>query len=117
MLLPEAPGLGFTRFLGVYLLAQVAGLVSHVPAGLGVFETVLVLLLARWLPGDAVLGSALAYRIVYYLIPLAFALVLFAGFEMLRAPALAAPGERAARPPVPRAGAARPRDQRPSRPA
>jgi len=83
VLLPEAPGLGFTRFLGVYLLAQVAGLVSHVPAGIGVFETVLVLLLAAWLPGDAVLGSAVAYRIVYYLIPLAFALVLFAGFEML----------------------------------
>ncbi|MFI5216393.1 MAG: bifunctional lysylphosphatidylglycerol flippase/synthetase MprF [Candidatus Limnocylindria bacterium] len=82
-LLPEAPGLGFTRFLGVYLLAQVAGLVSHVPAGLGVFETVLVLLLAAWLPGDAVLGSAVAYRIVYYLIPLAFALALFAGFEAL----------------------------------
>jgi phosphatidylglycerol lysyltransferase len=83
VLLPEAPGLGFGRFLGVYLLAQVAGLVSHVPAGLGVFETVLVLLLAAWIPGDAVLGSAVAYRIVYYLIPLAFALVLFAGFEML----------------------------------
>jgi uncharacterized membrane protein YbhN (UPF0104 family) len=89
VLLPEAPGLGFGRFLGVYLLAQVAGLVSHVPAGLGVFETVLVLLLAAWLPGDAVLGSAVAYRIVYYLIPLAFALVLFAGFEMLGAPPLA----------------------------
>ncbi len=83
VLLPEAPGLGFTRFLGVYLLAQVAGLVSHVPAGLGVFETVLVLLLAPWLSGDAVLGSAVAYRIVYYLIPLVFALVLFAGFEVL----------------------------------
>ena len=29
----------------------------------------MVLLLAPWLPGDAVLGSALAYRIVYYLLP------------------------------------------------
>jgi phosphatidylglycerol lysyltransferase len=83
VLLPETPGLGFTGFLGVYLLAQLAGLVSHVPAGLGVFETVLVLLLAPWLPGDAVLGSAVAYRIVYYLIPLGFGIVLFAGFEML----------------------------------
>jgi phosphatidylglycerol lysyltransferase len=83
VLLPEAPGLAFTRVLGVFLLAQVVGLVSHVPAGLGVFETVLVLLLAPWLPGDAVLGSAVAYRIVYYLIPLAFALALFAGFELM----------------------------------
>jgi len=56
--------------------------VSHVPAGLGVFETMMVLLLAPWLPGDAVLGSALAYRLVYYLMPLAVAIVLFAGFEL-----------------------------------
>jgi len=83
VLLPEAPGLGFTRFVGIYLLAQVVGLVSHVPAGLGVFETVMVLLLSPWLPGDAVLGSVVAYRIIYYLIPLALALVLFGGFEML----------------------------------
>ena len=91
MLLPAAPGLRFPQLLGVFLLAQVAGLVSHVPAGLGVFETVMVLLLAPWLPGDAVLGSVLAYRIVYYLMPVrASALTLFAGFEAARAAARAA---------------------------
>jgi phosphatidylglycerol lysyltransferase len=83
-LLPAAPGLPFATLLGVYLLAQVAGLVSHVPAGLGVFETALVVLLSPWLPGDAVLASALAYRIVYYLIPLGAAVALFTGFEVLQ---------------------------------
>jgi phosphatidylglycerol lysyltransferase len=83
VLLPAAEGLDFPRLVGVFLLAQVAGLVSHVPGGLGVFETVTVLLLSPWLPGDAVLGSVLAYRIVYYLIPLGAAVVLFAGFEAL----------------------------------
>ena len=82
-LLPAAKGLDFPHLVAVFLLAQVAGLLSHVPAGLGVFETVTVLLLAPWLPGDAVLGSVLAYRIVYYLIPLVAAVVLFAGFEVL----------------------------------
>ncbi len=82
-LLPAAPGLSFTHVLGTFLLAQVAGVVSHVPAGLGVFETVMVLLLAPWLPGDAVLGSAVAYRLVYYLLPMAVAITLFAGFEAL----------------------------------
>jgi len=81
-LLPAAPGLSFAHVLGAFLLAQVAGVVSHVPAGLGVFETVMVLLLAPWLPGDAVLGSAVAYRLVYYVLPLAVALALFAGFEL-----------------------------------
>ena len=83
VVLPHADGLGFPRFLGVFLLAQVAGLVSHLPAGLGVFETAMVLLLAPWLPGDAVLGSVLAYRIVYYLIPLGAGIGLLAGFEAL----------------------------------
>jgi len=81
-LLPAAPGLSFAHLLGAFLLAQVAGVVSHVPAGLGVFETMLVLLLAPWLPGDAVLGSALAYRLVYYLLPLGVAVALFAAFEL-----------------------------------
>jgi phosphatidylglycerol lysyltransferase len=94
VLLPETPGLGFPTLAGIFLLAQVAGLVSHVPAGLGVFETALVLLLSPWLPGDVVLGSALAYRIVYYLIPLGIALLLFAGFEALeRRTALRAAGD------------------------
>src|SRR5262249_47420476 len=83
VLLPAAPGLSFGRFVGVYALAQVVGLVSHVPAGLGVFETMMVLLLAPWFRGDAVLGSAVAYRLVYYLLPLAVAIGLFAGYEAL----------------------------------
>jgi phosphatidylglycerol lysyltransferase len=83
-LLPAAPGLSFAMLLAAYLLAQVGGLVSHVPAGLGVFETLLVVLLAPVLPGDAVLAAALAYRVVYYLIPMGAALALFVGFEALQ---------------------------------
>ena len=44
----------------------------------------MVLLLGRFLPSDVVLASVLAYRIVYYLVPMAFALVLFAGYELLQ---------------------------------
>jgi phosphatidylglycerol lysyltransferase len=84
VLLPPTPGLNYWTVLAVYLLAQVVGLVSHVPAGLGVFETVLVVLLGQLLPGDVVLGSAVAYRIVYYLIPMVAAVVLFTGFEALQ---------------------------------
>jgi phosphatidylglycerol lysyltransferase len=82
VLLPAAPGLNFGVVLGSYLLAQVLGLLSHVPAGLGVFETAMVLLLAPWLPGDQVLGTALAYRIVYYLLPMGVAVLLFLGYEV-----------------------------------
>lgn len=82
VLLPSAPGLGFATVLGAFLLAQVLGLVSHVPAGLGVFETAMVLLLAPWVRGDQVLGSAVAFRLVYYLLPMLVAVALFLGFEL-----------------------------------
>ena len=82
-LLPATPALSFVHVLGAFLLAQVAGMVSHVPGGLGVFETLMVLLLAPWLPADVVLGTAVAYRLVYYLLPMSVAIALFAGYEAL----------------------------------
>lgn len=49
-----------------YVLANVAALVSHVPGGLGVIESVVVLLL----PGERLIGALIAFRLVYYLLPL-----------------------------------------------
>lgn len=83
-LLPHAPGLSFAQLLSAYMLSVVLGLVSNVPGGLGVFDTAMVVLLRRFLPADVVLGCVLAYRIVYYLVPMAFAVVLFAGYELLQ---------------------------------
>jgi phosphatidylglycerol lysyltransferase len=84
VLLPSSPTLTFADFLGAFLLAQMAGLASHLPGGLGVFETVIVLLLAPHLPGSAVLGSLVAYRVLYYLLPLLLAGALLGGHELLR---------------------------------
>jgi uncharacterized membrane protein YbhN (UPF0104 family) len=81
-LLPATPGLAFPDFVEAYLLAAVAGLVSQVPGGLGVFETVMVLLLRPHLPGDQILASVVAYRIAYYLLPMAVAVALFAAYEV-----------------------------------
>ncbi|MDD5224693.1 MAG: bifunctional lysylphosphatidylglycerol flippase/synthetase MprF [bacterium] len=76
VLLPGSPGLSYPGFLGVFLLAQTAGLLSQVPGGLGVFETVVILLLSPALPASQVLGSLLAYRGIYYLLPLLVATIL-----------------------------------------
>jgi phosphatidylglycerol lysyltransferase len=75
------PDLGFARFMGVFLLAQVAGLASNVPAGLGVFETVMLLLVAPGTAQAAVVGGLLAYRAIYYLLPLLVGVVLLVGHE------------------------------------
>lgn len=77
-LLPADAAGSFPMFLGVYALAVGAGVVSHVPAGLGVFETVLVLGLPG-VPVDGLLAAVLAYRALYYLLPLAGAALLSAG--------------------------------------
>jgi phosphatidylglycerol lysyltransferase len=82
LFLPSAPGLTFPTFVGVYLLAVLGGIVSHVPGGIGVFETAMVVLLAHWLPGDVVLGAAILYRVAYYLVPLGLAVGLFGAFEL-----------------------------------
>ncbi|HSD26660.1 MAG TPA: bifunctional lysylphosphatidylglycerol flippase/synthetase MprF [Vicinamibacteria bacterium] len=66
----------FGELLGAFLAAQIAGLVSHVPGGLGVFDTLMVLALRPYLPAASVLPALVLYRAVYYLIPLAVALAL-----------------------------------------
>lgn len=65
-------------FLGLYVLAMVLGIVSHVPAGLGVFEAVLIAGLPG-VPPPVLLAASLAYRAVYYLLPLAVAALLGLG--------------------------------------
>lgn len=73
LLLPTTPALSFTRFLAYYLLAQAAGIASTVPGGVGVFESLMLLLLAPFLPASSAFGALLANRGVYYLLPLAVA--------------------------------------------
>ncbi len=72
--------MGFFPFLGVYLLALVAGIISSVPGGIGVFEAVLVAALPQ-LDTAALLGTILVYRLIYYVAPLTLALLLLVGHE------------------------------------
>jgi phosphatidylglycerol lysyltransferase len=83
VLLPSAGIPSYTSFLPVYLLGQIAGLVSQIPGGLGIFETVLVVLLPGDLPNSSILGSLLAYRGIYYLLPLGIAVLLLGTYEVL----------------------------------
>lgn len=84
VLLPSTASLSYLGFLGIFLLAMTAGIVSNVPGGLGVFETVILLLLSSKIPAATVLGTLLAYRGVYYFLPLGVATGLM-GFYELRA--------------------------------
>ena len=97
VLLPAGHTVTFPVFLGLFLLAQAAGLVSHVPGGLGVFEAVLVVTLRDRVSAAALLGSLVAFRAIYYLLPFAAGAILLIGYEVRRrrehlAPTVAALG-------------------------
>jgi len=82
VLLPPGTPVTFAHFAALFVVAQVAGVASHVPAGLGVFETVILVALSPHAPSPALLGALLAYRVVYYVLPLALATVLLAAYEL-----------------------------------
>ncbi|HEU4458343.1 MAG TPA: lysylphosphatidylglycerol synthase domain-containing protein [Methylibium sp.] len=67
--------------LGVLLLAAVAGVVAHIPAGLGVLEAVFVALLGGQIAKPELLAALIAYRAIYYLAPLAIAIVVYLRLE------------------------------------
>lgn len=76
LLMPRVETLSFPLFFAIYLLAQLAGILSHVPGGLGVFETVIVLMLSHTIPADRILAALLAYRAIYYFFPFAVAVLM-----------------------------------------
>jgi uncharacterized membrane protein YbhN (UPF0104 family) len=72
----------YPEVLAVLLVGAVAGVITHVPAGLGVLEAVFVALLAHRLPPGQILAALIGYRALYYIAPLAIAAVAFLAMEL-----------------------------------
>lgn len=70
-LLPE--GAAYTSVLGVLLISCMAAVVAHIPAGLGVLEAVFLALLQHQYSQASLIAALLAYRVLYYLLPLLLA--------------------------------------------
>ncbi|MHB8950868.1 MAG: lysylphosphatidylglycerol synthase domain-containing protein [Rhodoferax sp.] len=67
----------FFTVVSVLLVAAVAGVIARIPAGLGVLEAVFIALLSPQVPKHELLAALLAYRLIYYLAPLALATLLY----------------------------------------
>lgn len=65
----------------VYVLANVATLITHVPGGLGVIESVVLFLL----PQADLIGAVLVFRFVYFLLPLALGAMTLGASELFLA--------------------------------
>lgn len=84
VLLPGGSGMPFPAFAGMFVLAQGVGLASNVPGGLGVFDGIMLLLGRGRMSAGTVAGALLAYRAIYYLVPLGAATVALGAHELLR---------------------------------
>ncbi|PSC04948.1 hypothetical protein SLNSH_10895 [Alsobacter soli] len=60
---------GYLSVASVYVIANTATMITHVPGGLGVIESVVSILL----PGASLIGGLLAFRAIYFFVPLALA--------------------------------------------
>jgi phosphatidylglycerol lysyltransferase len=71
----------FLTFIGIFVIAQTTGIFSQVPGGIGVFESVFMIALPDGTDRAAVFGALLAFRIIYYVLPLAATGALFFLYE------------------------------------
>lgn len=81
-LLPEAPP--FSSFVLIYMLALAAGVLSHVPGGVGVFEAVLLAAFSSRIDPAGLVAAMLLYRLLYVLLPLLAAGLLLLAVEARR---------------------------------
>ena len=82
--LPDNVRLSFLAMATAFVIAQIIGVISHVPGGIGVFEAALLLLLAQHEPTTTIIAALFAYRIIYYIIPFFIATALLLAYEAVQ---------------------------------
>ena len=71
----------FDVFIGVFIIAQVLGVFSQVPGGLGVFEGLFMFIIPGNNNAALLFGALIAYRIIYYLLPLIVSAIVLFSYE------------------------------------
>jgi len=72
----------FPAFIAFYAIAIAAGIVTHVPGGIGIFEAVMLLAAGHGVPRDAMLGALLLNRGIYYVLPMVVATGMLIAYEL-----------------------------------
>ena len=83
VLWPHPSMISAGHFLVVFMLAQLAGLISQVPGGLGIFESFVLLLAASDVNTPQIASALIVYRGIYYLMPLVVAILVLGVEEVL----------------------------------
>lgn len=78
VLLRAVAPIGYWHFLASFLLAQIVTQVVPLPGGIGAFEAVILLLRPHGISAAPIFAALVAYRVIYYFLPLMVAGVLLA---------------------------------------
>lgn len=81
VLLPGAP-IDFFSFAAIFSAATALGVVSNLPGGIGVFDAVVLWAFAGYAPADQIAAALLAYRGIYFAMPLLLSAALLAMLEV-----------------------------------
>ena len=73
--------IAFPVVVSVLMLAGIAGVITHIPAGLRVLEAVFVALFFSQLPTPAIMAALVAYRVIYDVAPLRVAATAYVVME------------------------------------
>ncbi|MFW5812412.1 MAG: lysylphosphatidylglycerol synthase domain-containing protein, partial [Alkalispirochaetaceae bacterium] len=76
LLLPSFGIESYGVLLTAYGIAILAGIVSGLPGGIGVFDALFILILSRSFPVPELASALLAYRLIYFVVPLFIGLAL-----------------------------------------
>lgn len=82
VLLPDLELALYPTVLAGYLVAIISSLLAHAPGGLGVFEVIMIAALPQ-VDRTGLIAALLTFRIIYYFIPLAVGILLFACHEVM----------------------------------
>src|ERR1700730_17857672 len=81
VLVPDEPNIGFITLAVIFVAATLLGFASHVPGGIGVFDA--AMLVALWqFDKEELLAGLLLFRLLYYVVPFALALVVLGSREL-----------------------------------
>jgi uncharacterized membrane protein YbhN (UPF0104 family) len=85
VLLPTAPPTDYAAIAVAYVIAALLGFLSHAPGSLGVFEVGMLVMLPQY-QKEELLASLLLLHVLYYVLPLAAALLMLGAREIRLAP-------------------------------
>ena len=75
LLLPDS--VTYPTVIGIMLISSIAGVITHIPAGLGVLEAVFIALLQHEVSKGSILAALIGYRAIYLLLPLMVACAVY----------------------------------------